>query len=190
MNRALKKEIKFFLLPDYEKEEEYLTEMHRTGWKLKNVSYGSVYIFEKCEPENVVYRLDFAEDKDKDMQSYIAMFREYGWEYMQDVNGYSYFRKKIDKLADQDQDAELFSDNESRLAMMKNIINQKLMPVWVIFMGILIPNFVKAMMHGFDHLPFHTILTVLFVFLFVGYSYIIMHCEIEFQKLKKKYQKL
>ncbi|MDE5885801.1 MAG: DUF2812 domain-containing protein [Oscillospiraceae bacterium] len=187
MNRAIKKEIKFFLLSDYEKEEAYLTEMHRTGWKLKNVSYGSVYTFEKCEPENVVYRLDFAQDKEKDLSYYIAMFGEYGWEYMQDVNGYSYFRKRTDGLAE--EDTELFSDSESRFEMMKQIINTRLMPVWVIFTGILIPNFVKAIMHGFDHIPFHTVLTVLFVFLFAGYSYVILHCEIEFQKLKKKYTK-
>lgn len=187
MNKEIKKEIKFFLLSDYEKEEEYLTDMHKSGWKLKNVSYGSVYIFEKCEPENVVYRLDFAEDKEKDLSCYIAMFGEYGWEYIQNVNGYSYFRKRAEGLAE--EDTEIFSDSESRLEMVKKIINTKLMPVWVIFTAILIPNFVKAIMHGFDHIPFHTVLTVLFVFLFVGYSYVIIHCEIEFLKLKKKYTK-
>ncbi|MDE7120796.1 MAG: DUF2812 domain-containing protein [Oscillospiraceae bacterium] len=187
MNPEIKKEIKLFLLSDYEKEEAYLTEMHKTGWKLKNVSYGSVYTFEKCKPENVVYRLDFAEDKEKDTQSYIAMFHDYGWEYMQDVNNYSYFRKRTDGLAE--EDAEIFSDSESRLAMMKSIIDKKLMPVWVIFMIILIPNFVKAMLHGFDDIPFHTVLTVIYTLLFVWYSYILIHCRMGFQKLKKKYTK-
>lgn len=187
MNKEIKKEIKLFLLSDYEKEEAYLTEMHKTGWKLKNVSYGSVYTFEKCEPENVVYRLDFAEDKEKDLSCYIAMFGEYGWEYIQDVNGYSYFRKRTNRLAE--EDTEIFSDSESRLAMMKSIIDKKLMPVWVIFMAILIPNFIKAIMHGFDDIPFHTVLTVIYTLLFVWYSYTTIHSIIELLNLKKKYTK-
>lgn len=184
MSREIKKAIKIFLLPDYEKEEKYLTDMHKNGWKLKNINMNCVYIFEKCEPENVVYRLDFAEDKDKDMQGYIAMFSEYGWEYIQDVNDYSYFRKRTDKLAG--GDAEIFSDNESRLAMMKHIIDKKLIPVWVMFMLILIPNFIKTITHGFDDIP---VLTVIFTFLFVCYSYVIIYCGIEFLKLKRKYTK-
>lgn len=187
MNKEIKKEIKFFLLSDYEKEEEYLTDMHKSGWKLKNVKWGSVYTFEKCEPENVVYRLDFAKDKDNDMQYYIAMFGEYGWGYVQDVNGYSYFRKRTDELAV--EDTEIFSDSESRLEMIKSIIDKKLMPIWIIFMGILIPNFVKAIMHGFDDIPFHTVLTMVYICLFLWYSYIIIHCKIGFTKLKKKYTK-
>ncbi|MDE6729984.1 MAG: DUF2812 domain-containing protein [Oscillospiraceae bacterium] len=186
MNPEIKKGIKLFLLSDYEKEEAYLTEMHRTGWKLKNISYG-IYTFEKCEPENVIYRLDFAEDKEKDLSCYIAMFGEYGWEYIQDVNGYSYFRKRTNRLAE--EDTEIFSDSESRLAMMKNIIDKKLMPVWVIFMLILVPNFVKVMLHGFDDIPLHTVLTVIYTLLFVWYSYILIHCRMGFQKLKKKYTK-
>lgn len=186
MNSEIKKETKFFLLPDYEKEEKYLTDMHKRGWRLKQISL-YFYTFEKCEPENVVYRLDFAEQNSKDKKSYVAMFGEYGWEYIQDVNGYSYFRKNADGLAE--EDTELFSDNESRLEMMKRIINTKLMPVWIIFMCILIPNFVKSITHGFDDIPLHTVLTVIFTLLFVWYSYAIIHCMIGFSKLKNKYKK-
>lgn len=181
-----KKTLKFFLLPDYEREEVYLTEMHKSGWKLKNIS-GFLYTFEACEPEHVVYRLDFADRKDTDMQSYIAMFREYGWEYIQDLNGYSYFRKNADGLAA--ADTELFSDSESRLDMMKRIIDTKLVPVWVIFVLILIPNFIKAITHGFDDIPLHTVLTVLFTLLFCLYTYILVYCATAFAKLKKKYTK-
>lgn len=188
MSNEIKKAVKIFLLPDYEQEEKYLTDMHKNGWKLKKVSkIGFVYTFVKCKPENVVYRLDFAEKKDKDMQSYVAMFSEYGWEYIQDVNDYSYFRKRADGLAE--EDTELFSDNESRLEMIKRIINTKLMPIWVIFLCILVPNFIRAMTHGFDDIPLHTVLTVIYTLLFAWYSYAIIHCQIAFSELKKKYKK-
>lgn len=187
MSNEIKKETKFFLLPDYEKEEKYLTEMHKSGWRLKQISL-YIYTFEKCEPENVVYRLDFAEQGSKDKQSYLAMFGEYGWEYIQDVNGYSYFRKNADGLAA--EDTELFSDNESRLDMMKRIINTRLMPVWIIFMCILLPNFVKTITHSFDDgIPLLTVITDVFTLLFVLYSYILIYCIIGFSKLKKKYKK-
>jgi hypothetical protein len=75
--------------------------MHRSGWRLKKVS-GFTYTFEKCENENVVYRLDFAGEDSKDRQAYVSMFAEYGWEYLQDVNGYSYFRKNTDGISDED----------------------------------------------------------------------------------------
>lgn len=188
MSNEIKKEFKFFLLPDYEKEEAYLTEMHQNGWKLKQInSSGFVYTFEKCKPENVVYRLDFAENKEKDMQSYIAMFGDYGWEYIQDINHFSYFRKNADGLSG--EDTELFSDTESRLDMMQRIINTKLMPVWLIFVLILIPDFMMLISHDFDVIPMQIVLTVLFGVLFAMYSYILIHCQVEFSRLKKKYTK-
>jgi hypothetical protein len=66
-----------------------------------------------------VYRLDFAGKKSKDKQAYISMFAEYGWEYLQDVNGYSYFRKNADGISD--EDTEIFSDSESHLDMIKKL---------------------------------------------------------------------
>lgn len=188
MRGELKKTVKYFLLPDYEQEEAYLTEMHKSGWKRKKTN-GLIYTFEVCEPENVVYRLDFAKAKDRDMQSYVAMFREYGWEYIQDVNDYSYFRKNADGLSE--EDTELFSDNESRLDMMKRIISTKLVPVWIVFVCILIPNFIKAITYGygFDNIPLHTVLVVIFTLLFVWYSYVLIYCTTAFARLKKKYEK-
>ncbi len=188
MSREIKKTVKIFLLPDYEREEKYLTDMHKNGWKLKSINRDFVYIFEKCEPENVVYRLDFAERKESDMQSYIAMFGEYGWEYIQDINDYSYFRKRADGLAQ--EDTEIFSDIESRLEMMKRIINTKLIPLWAIFSVIIVPNFTGLIMtHRFDDIPLRTVLTVIYVILFVWYSYVLIRCWIGFSKLKKKYTK-
>lgn len=54
-----KTEIHFFFLPDFEKEEHYLAEQHRQGWKFQKNKFGFFYIFEKCQPEEVIYQLDF-----------------------------------------------------------------------------------------------------------------------------------
>ena len=51
-------------IADYDREALYLRKMHAEGWKLKEVTYSNLvvavkYTFEKCQPEQVSYQLDF-----------------------------------------------------------------------------------------------------------------------------------
>ena len=41
----IKKTFKFFSILEYEKEQEYLREMHKSGWKFVQVSGFCVYYF-------------------------------------------------------------------------------------------------------------------------------------------------
>ena len=82
---------KIFLLPDYEKEGEYLTKMHSVGWKLEKACAYSQH-FVKCEPENVVYKLDYVANR-VDYPEYIKMYADYGWEHCGRVAGFDYFRR-------------------------------------------------------------------------------------------------
>ena len=63
-----KKQFKYFSIFNHEKEQEYLSEMHRKGWKFVEVTGFCVYHFEECEPEEVVYQLDYNQEgiKNKD----------------------------------------------------------------------------------------------------------------------------
>ena len=54
-----KKEFKYFTIAQYEQEQDYLSEMHRNGWKLVKITYPGFYFFEECEPEDVVYQAEF-----------------------------------------------------------------------------------------------------------------------------------
>ena len=92
--REKKSEVRFFTIADWEKEEEYLRKRHREGWKFVRLSF-PVYHFEKCEPEDVVYQLDYNEDGVAHKEEYVQMFADCGWEYLQDFAGYSYFRKPV-----------------------------------------------------------------------------------------------
>ena len=38
MNKTTKKTIKFFSILEHEKEEKYLREMHKSGWKFVKIS--------------------------------------------------------------------------------------------------------------------------------------------------------
>lgn len=53
---------KFFTIFDYEKEQDYLREMHKSGWKFMKVKGLGKYHFEKCFPQDVVYQLDYNQD--------------------------------------------------------------------------------------------------------------------------------
>ena len=51
--------IRFFTIADYEDEEIWLHNQHMSGWKLVKMIPPCFYIFEKCTPAKVAYRLDY-----------------------------------------------------------------------------------------------------------------------------------
>ena len=62
-------------IADYDREALYFRKMHAEGWKLKEVTYSNLvvavkYTFEKCQPEQVSYQLDFYPMKKSDRASY------------------------------------------------------------------------------------------------------------------------
>ena len=141
----IKKEWKYFSIFNHEKEEKYLRDQHKAGWKFIKVTGLGVYHFEKCRPEDVVYQLDYNQDGLKNKHEYIQMFSDCGWEYIQDYVDYSYFRKPA---ADMKGDEEIFSDESSRLAMMERVYKGRLLPLLIIFSACLLPQFVLAMTNG------------------------------------------
>ena len=74
-----KKEFKWFTITQYKQEEEYLSSMHRRGWKFTKVIFPGFYFFEKCEPENVTYRLDYNQDGIANKADYDTSDRENGF---------------------------------------------------------------------------------------------------------------
>ncbi len=116
---------KTFTVMQYEKEEQFLTEMAAQGWRFVDTN-GWVYTFERCEPEQVVYRLDYSGLALDARSDYYAMFRDYGWEYLQDFNGFSYFRKPAAGASK--EDLEIFSDGASHLEMAKKILTATILP--------------------------------------------------------------
>ena len=65
-----KKEFKYFTIFRYEEEQEYLSDMHRHGWKFTKISGIGTYHFEECEPEEVVYQLDYNQEGRKQKEEY------------------------------------------------------------------------------------------------------------------------
>ena len=124
-------------IADYDREALYLREMHAQGWKLKEVSYSNLvvavkYTFEKCQPELVVYQLDFYPMKKSERASYLQLFKDCGWEHITDFNGFSYFRKLYSGV-ESDAEFEIYNDAAGKLAMVKKILTMRMLPILLLF---------------------------------------------------------
>lgn len=185
--KMTKTQFKAFFLPDYEDEEKYLSDMHRNGWKLKK-AYPYFYTFEKCTPENVVYKLDFG-NISGDKTAYINMFGEYGWEYIQKLNNFYYFRKTA-KDGLPDEELEIFSDNESRLKMVDKIINTRFVPGIIFF----IIGFVCICIALIESLiyptPIKEVVIILLAFIvYIFFFSMLRYCYMGLKNLKSKFEK-
>lgn len=177
--------IRFFTIADYEEEEIWLREQSRQGMHLLKMIPPCFYTFEISEPEDVIYRLDFKNQvPDSD---YKTLFQDFGWEYAGSCVGWHYFRKPAE-AAEQEDDGEIFSDNESRLAMVQKIIMQRMLPLLVIFLCAVIPNLTPNLTRAKEG-PWGAFFTIFFSVMTVLYIYLMVHCTVKLAALKSKYEK-
>lgn len=134
-----KTEFKYFTIFDYEKEQDYLRERHLEGWKLTRVTFPGFYHFIKCEPEDVVYQLDYNKEGIAHKDEYVRMFQDCGWEYLMDFVGYSYFRKPASEMR---EDEGIFCDDSSRLEMVRRVFRGRMVPLLIIFFLVIIPELI------------------------------------------------
>ena len=158
----VRKEHKYFTIVEHEKEQEYLREKQKAGWKFVKVTGLGTYHFEKCEPEDVIYQLDYNQEGLAHKEEYVQMFRDCGWEYLQDFFGYSYFRKPMSEAGEEEG---IFCDDESRLEMMNRVFRGRLTPLIVIFICILLPQFVS---NSLNHHPVISVIFAILIILYLG----------------------
>ena len=142
---------RIFTIADYEREALYFREMHAKGWKLRKVSYSILlfvvkYTFEKCQPEQVSYQLDFYPMEKSERASYLQLFKDCGWEHITNFNGFSYFRKLYSGV-ESDAEFEIYNDAAGKLAMVKRILRLRMLPILLLFLA-LIPIFSKFLGGG------------------------------------------
>ena len=105
--------------------------MHAEGWKLRKVSYSILlfavkYTFEKCQPEQVSYQLDFYPMEKSERASYLQLFKDCGWEHITDFNSFSYFRKAHSEI-ESNAEFEIYNDAAGKLAMVKKILTMRML---------------------------------------------------------------
>lgn len=97
-------------------EKKWLREMSEKGWHLDNTNFLN-YIFRKGEPKDMIYRLDFKIIRNENIDDYITLFEDAGWEYISRIGWWYYFRTEAKKGKGQ----ELYSDNASRIRMYNSL---------------------------------------------------------------------
>ena len=192
MTNEIKRVFGYFTIADWEREQNWLTEMSEQGWRFVKTN-GFFYTFERCVPERVAYRLDYSGLRRGDRGDYYAMFRDYGWECLQDINGFSYFRKSADGVSP--EDLELFSDGESRMKMIKKFLVAKMPLIYLIFLAQLLLNWKRycnvtaKLLHG-DSLQFGEVLILLVLALLVFELIFLTVKSVQaYRRIKQEYQK-
>ena len=131
----------WFTVPEWEKEEAWLREQHKKGWKLINVTFPGFYRFEACTPEDVVYQLDYNQEGRSHKGEYLTMFADCGWEYIADMAGYSYFRKPVSQM---NEEEEIFSDEDSKMEMIHRVYKGRVKLLIILFLCVILPQFIMA----------------------------------------------
>ncbi|TDF89180.1 DUF2812 domain-containing protein [Paenibacillus piri] len=131
--------IKFKFFINFDKEEKWLNEMAKQGFKLTNKSIG--YVFQPSEPENATIKMDYRTfNKQDDFEDYRVLFEDSGWKHIAGTkgSGAQYF-KKIDENGNED----IFSDADSKAARYKRISQ-----MWISLATAFIPIFAVLISTG------------------------------------------
>jgi len=178
---TIKKEFHFFDIMQYEEEGEYLRKMHQHGWRFIYVSLPGIYHFEECEPEDVIYQVDYNKEGRMHKAEYVEMFQDCGWEYLQDMAGYSYFRKPASKMALGEKG--IFCDDASRIEMMERVLRGRLCPLLPLFCLMIFQFAALCKLSGFTAL---IMLLPLEVVMIIFYLRIFMRVYTKYRDYKRR----
>ena len=181
---STKTTMKFFTIPEYEKEEKYLGMEHKHGWKLTHITFPCFYHFEECEPEEVVYQLDYNPDRHKNFKEYIQMFDDCGWDYVCDFVGYSFFCKSVKNM---NEDEEIFNDDGSKKDMLNRVFKGRMIALFIIFGLIICPNLILYVYNSITYKePIYYGILFMFVCLLILYITVFTKWFLKYRALKRK----
>lgn len=85
----------------------------------------------------MVYQLDYNEEGIENNEEYVQMFKDCGWEYIEEFVGYSYFRKPMSAMSDEEN---IFCDTDSTIEMYKRTFRGRMIPLLVVLLCIILPQ--------------------------------------------------
>ncbi|MCC3359140.1 DUF2812 domain-containing protein [Bacillus sp. REN16] len=109
---------KFKLFFDIEKEEKWLNEQLKKGYRCTNISGLGIYTFEKSD-KRYVMRLDYQDYlPKKKLEEYKGIYEDFGWSYIKGswLGGIRYWQKE------DDNQNEIFSDRQSQCNYYKRLM--------------------------------------------------------------------
>ena len=175
-----KRVLRFFDLTEYEAEEKWLSEMHASGWKAVKAAVPGSYTFEECSRASVVYKLAFSDRQASEQEDFHAMCRDYGWSYLFSMNGWDYYCKEADQA---EENNELFTDDSSKLEMIRRVMLRRFLPFTLIFAAVVLPNVIMKLLGG------HALDIAAFKWYVLAFFYVCaaLHMGIGFYRLYCRY---
>jgi hypothetical protein len=152
-----------------DKEEEWLSGMSRQGWHLYDTS-PCVYYFQRGEPLNVTYRLDYKLSVQKDYKDYLSLFKDAGWELVAVMANWHYYRIQPGN----DTQPELYNDNRSKVEKYKRLL-WTILPVFLL--NIYLPNWEIFLFDPLRHFDASGLLRLIIFFgpkILLGYAVIMI----------------
>ena len=163
----IKRKFKLFLVTQEGAEQRWLEQQQRDGWKLLGITFPGIYTFEKCEPEEVVYQLDYNPEGLKDKKNYLKPFEDLGWEYMDDMSGYAYFCKPKVQVTEEDDIFRKMSDDERYTRLFKG----QMIPMLIIFCVCVVPGVIRSYCRqSWGLFAFWAVMAVIYVVILTGYA--------------------
>jgi hypothetical protein len=158
------------------KREHWFEEMASKGWHLRK---GPIcYLFEHGEPAQVRYRFDYHPNR-KDMDDYLALFRDSGWERVMARGGWQYFRTT-------NPDApEIFTDAASRIAKYQRVFSSLCLLSFLILLANL-PTLINNWQPGGLARTLHLSIVRFILVIYAFCAYALLRLALYIRKLKKQ----
>lgn len=174
MNETTMKTFKVFWAWQDEQEEAWLRKMSLQGWHLRELTFPTVYTFERGTPQDLIYRMDFITSSTK-RDEYFQLFRDAGWVHLGQMGGWQYFRKaSVDGSA-----PEIYTDAESKMQKYG-----RLLAILIVFLPIMMINFRTVGEHA-ENLP-GMIFWIIYLVIYFLYIFALIKIGMRVITLKKR----
>ena len=128
-----------FTIAQWEKEAAWLRQQHQKGWQFTHLTAGVFYHFAACPPEDVVYHLEYQDQKDLEAEP-LQSLRRRGWAYVDRFTQYFYFRKPAKDISP--EEAALLQNPAAQLGMVRRVFWGRMFPLFPLVGGVFLPQFV------------------------------------------------
>lgn len=161
--KTIKRVSKVYFVWSEDKEAQWLSDMSKKGWHLKKASIFN-YTFEKGESVDYIYQFDFRMNSSKDEKEYLELFKGSGWEFINRMGGWYYFRKPYRE----GELNEIYSDKESLKQKYKKLLRFLLLAGFPLFYNffIIFRNYGRSGFYRYFW-PFNTIILILWLYAFI-----------------------
>jgi hypothetical protein len=167
------RKFKWFWAWQDEAEEDWLRENSKKGWHLAGIGFPTIYTFQAGAAQDFVYRLDYRSYYKMNKEDYLQLFSDAGWEYVEEMAGWHYFRQ----AARSGDELEIYTDSESKIGKYTRLLA---------FLGILmLPLFLGIVNLSRASYSWISVIQVFNFLLFVLYVYAMIRLLLRIRELKR-----